>query len=221
MFFKSRAQDNEIMDLGPSHYSISEYRQCLRQLDRIGRFLGGDQASFQAFKRLNPESILDVGCGGGTFTNRLGDRFPNAKVLGVDISQDAIQSAKKSKNVDFQCVSDLSFPTNSFDVVTSTLVCHHLDEEKLIYFLKESYRIAKKSVILNDLHRHLVAYGLFFIVSRLFFRNRLVMHDGLISIKKSFVKEDWITYVKKANIPFDCCSIKWHFPFRWIVKINK
>ena len=66
-----RSQEPELIDLG--HYNEKEYEECLYQLDRIGRFLGGDKATFKAFDHLfaPPSSILDVGCGGGLFTMRL------------------------------------------------------------------------------------------------------------------------------------------------------
>lgn len=42
----------------------------------------------------NPSSILDVGCGLGIATGAMAKYFPNAKIMGVDISEDAIAYAK-------------------------------------------------------------------------------------------------------------------------------
>lgn len=42
----------------------------------------------------NPSSILDVGCGLGIATGAMAKYFPSAKVMGVDISEDAIAYAK-------------------------------------------------------------------------------------------------------------------------------
>ncbi len=189
-----RATDLEIMDLGPDHYSVEEYEQCLHQLGRIARYLGGNRATLAAFKKLKqePRSILEIGCGGGHFAQILGKKYPNAEVLGIDINPLAISYAQrqlnKTPNVTYKCLSskELAYPSNSFDVVTATVVCHHIPDDELVTFLQECHRIAKKAVIINDLHRHPLAYLSFYLIAPIFFRNRLIMHDGLLSIKRAF-----------------------------------
>jgi 2-polyprenyl-3-methyl-5-hydroxy-6-metoxy-1,4-benzoquinol methylase len=64
----------------------------------------------------------------------------------------------------------LSYPDNSFDVVTTMLVCHHMTDEEIVQFLKDSYRICKKAVIINDLQRHLLAYVSFSLIAPIIFR---------------------------------------------------
>lgn len=224
-----RSFEAEFLDLGPSHYSQEEYDDCLHQLSRIGRFLGGDKATLQALDKLpNPETILDVGCGGGQFAIKLAIRFPHSQIIGIDISSQAIDFAKKRlmersiNNVAFEITPSLQlpFPPNSIDVVTSTLVCHHLTDRELVDFLKNAYQTAKQSVIINDLHRHWFAYFGFKLIAKLFFKNRLISHDGLLSIKRSFTKREWINYLKAAEIPLERCSITWNWAFRWVLHID-
>lgn len=224
-----RSTELELLDLGPSYYSKEEYEDCLYQLARIGRFLGGDKASLKIFNKLPvPFSILDVGCGGGHFTILLAKQYPKTKVVGVDISIEAIEFAHERSheaalnNVTFDHSSSdsLSYPQKSFDIVTATLVCHHLTDEQLIDFLKKSYQVAAKFIIINDLHRHDLAYLGFNLISRLFFNNRLIVHDGLLSIKRAFKKKDWIDYLTAAEIPLKDCSITWHWAFRWVLCIR-
>ena len=47
-------------------------------------------------KNKKPENILDVGCGMGYTTAALADFYSNARVLGVDVSADAIEYATKN-----------------------------------------------------------------------------------------------------------------------------
>jgi 2-polyprenyl-3-methyl-5-hydroxy-6-metoxy-1,4-benzoquinol methylase len=47
-------------------------------------------------KTVDPISILDVGCGMGFTTQVIAEQYPNANVLGVDLSQDAIKFASKT-----------------------------------------------------------------------------------------------------------------------------
>lgn len=228
--FHKRSQQLELLDLGPSYYSKAEYENCLYQLDRIGRFTGGNIATLKTFRKVAaPQTILDVGCGGGQFTLELAKQFPEAQIVGIDISSQAIEFAEERlqetslKNVRFKIppTSELSYLPNSFDIVTTTLVCHHMTDDQLIDFLKKSYQVATKFIIINDLHRHWLAYFGFALIAPTFFRNRLIFNDGLLSIKRAFKKKDWMNYLHAAAIPLERCSITWHWAFRWVVCIDK
>lgn len=228
--YKKRSHEQELMDLGRSHYAPEEYRNCLYQLDRIGRLLGGDRATFQALEQLPqlPQSILDVGCGGGLFTLKMGARYPHAKVVGRDISEEAIAFAnehlEKTKpfvsNVDFEVASSPHLDEKAqYDVVMATLMCHHLTDSELVVFIRDACRSAKKAVILNDLHRHPLASMGFGFIAPLFFPNRLIWHDGLLSIRRSFTRNDWVELLRKSGISEKRYRITWHWAFRWIVSI--
>jgi 2-polyprenyl-3-methyl-5-hydroxy-6-metoxy-1,4-benzoquinol methylase len=226
---RKRSYEPELLDLGPSYYTTEEYEECLHQLDRIGRYLGGNQASLKNLHQLPKlQSILDVGCGGGSFTMELAKQFSEAQILGIDISNEAISLARKKQqkanlaNLRFEVPSSdqLSYAPNSFDLVTSTLMCHHLNDDQLIEFLKKSYQIAAEGVIINDLHRHWLAYLSFALIAKPIFSNRLIFHDGLLSIKRAFKRQDWIHYLKAAEIPLEHCSITWYWAFRWVVRID-
>lgn len=226
---KQRIHVPELIDLGPPHYTPEEYHDCLRQLGRIGRYLGGNRATLKLFKTLDapPTSILDVGCGGGFFTLQLAKTYPKAHVEGIDISEEAISYANQllAEHQQKNGVSNLTFtlpktpelnsPPNSYDVVTSTLVCHHLTDAQIIQFLQKSVAVAKEAVIINDLHRHPLAYSSFSFIAPLFFQNRLIVHDGLLSIRKSFTRSDWESLLSQAEIPSHAYSLSWHWPFRW------
>jgi 2-polyprenyl-3-methyl-5-hydroxy-6-metoxy-1,4-benzoquinol methylase len=231
MKISGRSYEQELLDGGPFSYTEDEYHHCLLQLDKIGRLLGGDAATFKTLRQMNLElaSILDVGCGGGLFTVKLAQAFPQAQVLGIDTNSQAIAFAKKNlekepslTNVQFEAPATprLSYEPKQFDLVTCTLVCHHLNDEELIDFLKQSYLIAGKAVIINDLHRNFFGWAGFKLLAPLLFRNRLVLHDGPLSVKRAFTKQDWIAYLKAAQIPPERFSIKWHWAFRWIVSID-
>jgi len=224
-----RSHKRELLDLGPPHYTADEYRDCLYHLDKIGRFLGGNRATFKALNKLKhtPESILDVGCGGGLFTLSLAERYLEAKIVGIDISEEAIEIAgenlKKATNVS----ADVQFLKiylheipEQFDVVTATLVTHHLSDQDLISFLRQACQTAKQAVILNDLHRHFLASLSFNLITPVLFPNRLIKHDGSLSIKRAFTRQDWWRYLAAAGINKKACKITWHWAFRWIVTID-
>lgn len=217
-----RSYDPELLDLGPAHYTPDEYRDCLRQLDRIGRYLGGNRATFQTLDRLpnRPQSILDVGCGSGQFTRCLAERYSGARVEGIDISTEAIAIAQAaSANVRFY-TSYLQDVPNQYDVVTATLVTHHLGDQELIAFLRQACEKAKQAVVINDLHRHVLALCSFKLISPLLFPNRLIQHDGALSIRRAFTRADWWRYLDAAGIKRGACRVSWHWAFRWMVTID-
>jgi 2-polyprenyl-3-methyl-5-hydroxy-6-metoxy-1,4-benzoquinol methylase len=226
-----RSHQPEWMDLGEGYYTPEVYRDCLYKLDRIGRFLGGDHATFWTLKQLSvlPSSILDVGCGGGLFTLRLANRYPQAQVVGIDICHEAIAFAQEHLKQYHPSLSNVQFfvppsplldESSSFDVVMATLVCHHLSDQELISFLQQACRTAQQAVILNDLHRHPLATVGFAALVPLFFCNRMIWHDGLLSIRRSFTRQDWKVFLKAAAIDERYYHITWHWPFRWIVTID-
>lgn len=237
MIFKNRSTEPEWLDLnletavsrlnnGP--FTDQEYDNCLKQLGNVGNWLQGDRATFKVLKKLNkaPQSILDIGCGGGYFTKKLAQFYSTAAVLGVDLNpkaiQHAIQNNKERSNLNFEVWEKSSFnKVESYDLILTTLVCHHMSDQELILFLKQAYKACRHAIVINDLHRHVLAYCSFALIAPVLFQNRLISHDGLISIKRGFKHSEWIHYLKEAGIPLENCSIKRHFPFRWTVVIQK
>jgi len=223
----NRSLELEILDQEPWHYTLDEYQDCIKQLDKVGRWLGGDKASFKALKSIAqpPDSILDVGCGGGLFTIKMARYFPKAFIKGIDLNPLAISFAKDLEapsNVLFElCDSpDLNEKPRSYDVVISTLVCHHMSDRSLVEFLQRANQIARKKVIINDLHRHPMALCLFTLICPILFPNRLVAHDGPLSIRKAFKYEDWKKYLAAANIPPKAYTIRRRWSFRWVIEID-
>jgi len=222
---RKRSTEPEIIDLGPEHYSQTEYEHFLKQLDRIGRWFGGDRAILHAIERHEPKSVLDVGCGGGGFSSRLAHGNPDMKVVGIDIAEEAIAYAQKhatSTNIAFlhRTHPELREPSKSYDVVIASLVCHHMDDKELVKFIQKAAAVACRAVIISDLQRSYLAYGIYAVIAPLLFRNRLITRDGLISIQKGFTKRDWETILERAGLSHNHYRISWKPFFRWIVEID-
>lgn len=229
---KNRSIEKELMDLGPPFCTPEEYADCLKILFNVNKLLGFFRSTIKTLKRFPENSALvDVGCGGGLFLLNLSQHYPKMKLLGMDVSAVAIEQAqhelacwKKTNpniNLEFQLQNQLALelPEQSVDIVLSTLVCHHIDDEALIGFLQNAYHAARQAVIINDLHRHAIAYWFYKRISPRLFRNRLITHDGLVSIQRSFTRADWRRLLTQAGIHHH--QIKWCFPFRWRVILWK
>ncbi len=85
--------------------------------------------------KYNISSILEVGCGIGTFTSLIGKLFPAATVTGVDISEKNVELAKKrltNKRFDFKYFdfSDVVELNNKYDLVIFADVLEHIPVER-------------------------------------------------------------------------------------------
>lgn len=100
---------------------------------------------------INPgDSVLDVGCGTGEVTLLAKTRAKDGKVYGIDPAPEMIdvarkKAARKKLDIDFRVgvIESLPFPDSSLDVVTSSLMMHHLPEDLKVRGLAETYRVLK------------------------------------------------------------------------------
>jgi len=92
--------------------------------------------------------VLDVGCGSGRIMNRMAELYPKSRFTGIDLSQEAIQTAraeaskKELRNIEFTVrdVSDLdtSAEPRVFDLITTFDAVH--DQARPLDVLKGIHR---------------------------------------------------------------------------------
>lgn len=92
-------------------------------------------------EKINPEIVLDFGCGGGWLSKILSSR--GLKVVGIDISKSLLLNAKRiNPHSDFilgDCTR-LPFKEKMFDLITGIAILHHLDINKALI---ACYRVLK------------------------------------------------------------------------------
>ena len=88
------------------------------------------------------KKILDIGCGRGRwikFYNSLG-----GITTGVDLSPEAINKCREKGLQAIQCdITELPFKNNTFDIVNSVTVLHHIPYEQQKRVVSELYRVLK------------------------------------------------------------------------------
>jgi len=95
---------------------------------------------------------LDIACGCGYGTHHLAKNNAN-KIIGVDISLDAIKFAQKyykSENLEFLTMDalNLKFENNSFNAATCFEILEHVNEEDQYKLVAESARVLKDNGVL-------------------------------------------------------------------------
>lgn len=109
------------------------------------------QANIRAGQR-----VLDLGCGTATLTIMLKQLHPEAEVIGLDGDEKALSIAQKKiaeADLDIEFKKGMSFemdfPDQSFDIVISSLLFHHLGSENKLKTFREVCRILKPA---GELH---------------------------------------------------------------------
>ena len=77
-------------------------------------------------------TILDFGCGLGDAIPIYKKRFPNAKLIGIDISEEAIKKCKATYGhlAEFNCGTFTDVP--NVDIIIASNVFEHLSDDKII-----------------------------------------------------------------------------------------
>jgi len=79
------------------------------------------------------KNIIDLGCGDGALISAVNKRFPNKKIIGVDISPRRINLLKERfPSQKFVCtdICNTNLKDESFNMVVSTQVIEHVEDDK-------------------------------------------------------------------------------------------
>ena len=97
--------------------------------------------------KLNPSSVLEIGCSGGYRLNAIHEIYPNSKVYGIDPSDKAKEYCLKKFNpVKFHkgTADDLSFlPDEKIDLIIVGFVFYVIDRNILFKVISEIDRVLK------------------------------------------------------------------------------
>jgi hypothetical protein len=129
------------------------------------------------------------------------------------IADYARQHCRSHANVRIICQNILEEPLPVvYDIVHASLFLHHFSEDELISLLQKLQQKTRVALIINDLHRHPVAYYLILWLTRFFSKSYLVKNDAALSVAKGFKKKEWISILERAG--YKSYSIKWVWAFR-------
>lgn len=226
-----RTENREIMDdflIGGSMLD-----DALGKLATINKVLGGNVVTLNGLKILlknqsknKPITIIDLGCGGGDILRTIA-KFGkkegyNFQLVGLDANKNATNYAAALsadfENIRFVNVDVFSdeFKTMSYDIVITTLFLHHFKEAQLLQLLQHILKTATAGVVVNDLHRHRLAYYLFKFIT-IPVKNKMIIEDGLTSVLRGFKRNELVNLSKQLNVSYQL-KWKWAFRYQWILR---
>ena len=232
MFIDTTNRSTKIEIMDDLDMSGETLINSLDQLANINKWLGGNKTTIDSLKTIlktNPKdktiNIVDLGCGNGDmlrkvahFGRKNGYKFD---LLGIDANQAtidyAIQLSANFPEITYKKEDVLSkeFATYTYDIAMCTLFLHHFEDPIALDFIQTLLKNAKIGVVINDLHRHWLAYYLFKLLTSVV-GNEMTREDGLTSILKAFKRQDLDRFSKKLNFK-STITWRWAFRYQWII----
>jgi SAM-dependent methyltransferase len=215
---RSRATEPEQLDEGVPE---KEALRSLADLRLVNRWLGNRRGLLRAVRPHLPPGgrLLDVGCGSGDVSAFLLKHLPGPlRAVGVDIKTLHLRAAPRAVRGVVADVRRLPFPDRAFDVVTASLFLHHFEAEELPAILAGLLRVARRALVVNDLHRAVVPYLFGRTAFPLLFRSRVSVEDGLLSIRRGFRADELQAAFARAGVPG--VTVGRRFPYRLLAVVT-
>jgi SAM-dependent methyltransferase len=174
--------------------------------------------------------LVDVGCGYGDLLRKVerwaGERGVRMELIGVDVNANAVRAAREATPAASRIqwvVGDACTcaEAQGADIATVSTVTHHLSEEEIVRLLQWMEQTTRLGWIVTDLHRRPVPYRIFSVAARGPWWHSFIRPDGLKSIRRSFVEEDWQRICAAAGLGFGEVEIRAHRPARLVVSRKK
>ncbi len=229
--FTRRASPRELPELMDGDCSYEDFRDCLHSLEQVNRWFMGYRPTLAWLDRLpraphEPVHIVDVGSGGGGMLRQIAGwvrrRGIAVQLTGIDLNPHAARAAAESTpaemNIAWVTGDALDYrPEKPVDIVASSLTAHHLENDEIVAFLRWMEATARVGWFLNDLERSERTCRFFGCIAGLVGWHPFVRHDGPVSFRRAFVKEDWLRLLAAAEVPQEAVTVEHWRPGRLCV----
>ena len=231
--FSRRVSPRELPELMDGDCSYEDFRDCLRSLERVNRWLLGYRPTLAWLDRLpgkleRPVQIVDVGSGGGDLLRQIAGWARRGAIAvqltGVDLNPYASRAAAEftpnELRIRWVTGDALQYSPEmqvDIDVVVSSLTAHHLEDEEIIALLRWMETTARLGWYINDLERSERSSRMFGWVAGMAGWHQFVRHDGPVSFRRAFQKEDWVRLLAAAGVPREAVTVKHWRPGRLCV----
>jgi 2-polyprenyl-3-methyl-5-hydroxy-6-metoxy-1,4-benzoquinol methylase len=221
--FSGRASLPEIMD--DAGLDAATYAAVIADLARVNTITRARPPTLAWLKRqaagMNSFTLVDVGFGHGDMLRAIA-RWARgtgiaAELVGVDLNPRSAPVAEAATDPGLR-VRYVTGRAEALDVapdfIISSLVAHHMDDAELAAFIGWMDTAARRGWLINDLHRHPIAWAGFRALAAVLGWHPVVAHDGALSVRRAFTRADWARLLAAAGVS---AQVRWHIPFRWTV----
>jgi 2-polyprenyl-3-methyl-5-hydroxy-6-metoxy-1,4-benzoquinol methylase len=229
--FRCRVSPRDLPEWMDGDCSYHEFRACLRSLEQVNRWLLGYRPTLAWLERLpreprEPLHIVDVGSGGGDLLRQIAAwarrRGVAVRLTGIDLNPYAARAAAEfspmEPDIAWVTADALLYrPEKPIDVVVSSLLTHHLENQEIIAFLRWMDEAAQVGWFINDLQRSLWSCRMFEWVAAAVGWHPFVRHDGPVSFRRAFRNDDWLRLLTTAYIPREAVTVEPWTPGRLCV----
>lgn len=229
MLTPKRIYEEEMLDAGQG--TDEDVRRNLTDLRRINRFLGGTKVVLGAVQSvveredLKQVSLLDVGTGSADIPTAVAEwcneQGIESHIVALDISERNLRVARNrlgiARDVELIRADSLSLPfmERSFDFVSASLFMHHFEDEDVVRLLTSFGRVARSTVIINDLVRNLVPYYFAKVTGLILATSFLTRNDGPVSVLRGFTADELKAFALRAGLTSH--SVNRIFPYRLLM----
>ncbi|MFW6197716.1 MAG: methyltransferase domain-containing protein [Myxococcota bacterium] len=225
----ARFREPELMD-DPT-LDEARHHDALSGLARLNRVSLTHRRVFrevarQSSRGVRPVRILDVGCGDCDILIRVVRRARrhgiDVRPFGCDVSDVALERAHRravASGVSLELarldVTRDALP-GGFDVVTCSLLLHHLTEPASVELLTGMARAGRR-LLVQDLRRTRLGYLLAWIGVHALSRSRVVRVDGLRSVRAAYTLDEVAALCGRAGLHDAVVTRCWpqRFAIRW------
>jgi SAM-dependent methyltransferase len=221
--FAVRAAAPELMDAADLDAGV--YAAVIADLARVNTLTLARPPTLRWLARASRDlpafSVLDVGFGHGDMLRAIAHWAARAgrqvRLVGVDLNPRSAPVAAAATDPALG-IEWLTGPAEGLgwqpDFIISSLVAHHMADAELARFISWMQGAARQGWLINDLHRHPLAWAGFRLLAAVLGWHPIVRHDGALSVRRAFVRADWEALLASAGVAAD---VRWHIPFRWTV----
>lgn len=225
--FEKRSYEKELMD--DLDLASDALEQNLKELEIINTSLGGYKVTLDALNRHRNRlpsdqiHITDIGSGAGDMLKKMalwGRKHKlNLKLTGIDANafmiHYATERSREFREIDFRQANifDLTPEDLQTDVLTMNLFCHHFTDDELMNIFRTIAKSGTKLLIINDLHRHPLAYYSIMALTRIFKGSYLVQNDAPLSVLRGFKRNELEKLFVETE--FRKVELRWFWAFRW------
>ncbi len=232
--FSERLEAVEMMD----DFTITDERLtgALDELRWVNRLLGGYASTLSVLRpyllshRDRTTRLLDLGTGIADYPEVIArwahrHRIP-VRITALDANPATVDHARRTLDsrlppeiratIEVEVGDALALPYDAdcFDVAMAAMFMHHFGDSDAVRLVNEMSRVASEGILINDLHRHPLAYVGILAPARLLPVSPMFRNDAPISVLRGFTRKDLADLAIRSGQSE--VEIHWHWAFRWI-----